>query len=451
MNIRLHLDRLAGYLALWLIIAYVVAYGVVRLKGWHIGSFYATYATILVPIWLVDGFKSFFESFLIHQYHKSSEDLSKITVVVACKDGQDVIEKTLKDLLKRFRPDQVIVASNGSTDKTCDIARSLGVIVMDIKLPLGKVRAIHAALKHVDTPYVLLLDDDTLIGKAHMPTGLLDEGYEGVAFRVMVKTSTWVTKLQSYEYRKSTDIGKRYHNKNAAVQNISGAIGLFSLKQMRQQINRHTGEFSGEDLQRTMLIHLTQRAKGVVLSDSTVVTQPPSTLKTLFDQRIFGWYPGLYANFGNYWKVLTRDFMPTSLRADAFYNLFLVMIGDALRLLSLPILIFYPWYVVVTYCAYMIFEIGFYYRTGRTEPLWVVLVYPFYGLFNFITRACAFVVFLYRRLVVLMARFKFLDDFRMAKNSYKLLSTMLAVGFVGFILALNVITDYARYIINNRI
>jgi len=275
-------DALAGQATLLLILLYTALYGYFHVQGAFLQDISTAYLIILVPIWLIDGLKSSFEALVPREYKSSREDLDKVTVIIACKDGEDVIGKTLHSLLRKFKPEQIIVSSNGSTDRTCDIAREKGVVCLDFKEPLGKVRAINAAIPYAKTPYILLLDDDTLISGATIPTGLLDEGYDAVAFRVLVKISTWVTKFQAHEYRKSCDIGRRFHNKGASVQNISGAIGLFKREVLEHQINQHTGEFSGEDLQRTLLIHLADahgKGGGVVLARSIVITQAPSTLR----------------------------------------------------------------------------------------------------------------------------------------------------------------------------
>ncbi len=441
-------DYWAGYITLIVITLYTVAFGYYRSNWFVLSVFSFAFLIIIVPLWVIDGLKVFLESFSRRSYKLAKENLDKITVIIACKDGEDVIDATLKSLLKKFRPKQVILASNGSTDNTCYIAQGYGVIILDIERPIGKVRAINRALQYVDTPYVLLLDDDTLVGNAAMPTGLLEEGYEGVAFRVLVKTSNWISKLQMYEYRKSTDLGKRYHNNKASVQNISGAIGLFELKQLKTQIRRHSGEFSGEDLQRTLLIHLAQDAKGVVLTDSTVYTQPPTTIKTLYQQRSFGWFPGLYANFNNYLKILTRDHMPFALRFDAFYNIFLVMILDILRVLSLPILIFYPWYFVIMYLTYFLLEAISFIKSKSREPFWVVFIYPLYGLFNFFTRVSAFATFVYRRLAVKLGRRKFLDDYRSVPTLHKLVAIGITTMLISSFLALNILFNYAKPILN---
>lgn len=447
-------DILIGFIVLWAVIAYVIAYGVVRLGGFVFDGTVFGYLAILLPIWLVDGLKSSFESLVPKQYKYAEEDLSKVTVIIACKDGEKVIAPTLKSVLRKFALSNVIVVSNGSTDRTCEIARTAGVQCLEYKEPLGKVRAINAALPHVHTPYVLLLDDDTLLAGATIPTGLLDQGYDAVAFRVMVRLETWVSQLQSHEYRKSFDIGRRYHNHRASVQNISGAIGLFKCESLEWQVSRHTGEFSGEDLQRTLLIHLAAHRQspkgvgGVVLSRSIVITQAPTELGELFRQRVFGWFPGLYANFGNYIKILFRRRTPVRLRLDAFYNCFLVIGLDILRLLALPIMIFYPWYFAITYFTYVMLELVPYMRTYRTEPLWVIMIYPFYGIFGLLTRICAGGVFFYRRLVRLLSRQAFRDDYRRAPGVLKYVGVGTVVLGLSTILVLNIIYGYALVVLS---
>lgn len=442
------LDFFAGYAFFWIIIAYVIGFGVFRTHGFVITQFEPAFLSILIPIWLIDGLKGTIESFASKKYLTATQDLNKVTVIIACKDGEDVIGATLRSLLKKFKPKQIILASNGSTDRTCEIGRAYKVRVLDIREPLGKARAINYALDYVKTSDVLLLDDDTLVGRARIPNGLLIQGYDGVAFRVLVRVTNWVSRFQMYEYRKTTDLGKRYHSNKASVQNISGAIGLFKTEKLRDQIWKHSGEFSGEDLQRTLLIHLSEESRGVVLARSTVITRPPTTIVDLFKQRTFGWFPGLYANFWNYIRILFGKHKPAGLRFDAFYNTFLVMLLDVIRLLSLPILILYPWYFVIMYGAYLILESVTYIQSGANEPYWVVIFYPLYGLFGFITRACAFVTFVYRRLCVRLTGNSFFDNYRFVKPGFKMLAIVMTLLPIVAILVLNVTTFFVKPVLN---
>ncbi|HSX00272.1 MAG TPA: glycosyltransferase family 2 protein [Patescibacteria group bacterium] len=446
-----NLDTFVGFGMLWVILAYVALYDMKQIHGFVLGGFAAGYLSVLLPIWLVDGLKSSLEAMVPRRYKMAHEDLDKVTVIIACKDGESVIGKTLHSLLRKLTPEQVIVASNGSTDRTCEIARSFGVQVFDFHEPLGKVRAINSVLPMVKTPYVLLLDDDTLLAGATIPTGLLEKGYDAVAFRVFVKPETWVSFLQMHEYRKSFDVARLYHNKRASVQNISGAIGLFKLDMLIRQIRLHNGEFSGEDLQRTLLIHIeagrsARGGRGVVLARSIVITQAPTTIPALFRQRTFGWFPGIYGNFPNYVRILCNRRQPAVLRFEAFYTCFLICVMDIFRLLSLPVMIFYPWYFLVMYCMYVLMELPPYARAGRVEPFWVVLLIPLYGVFGMLTRICASAVFVYRRLVFRFDTLVYFDDYRLASKRVKVLSSGIVLVVVAGFLGLNVLISYSSLI-----
>lgn len=369
----------------------------------------------------------FIESFGVKKLFKPVEDISKVTVVVPTYNGEDTIGITIEDLLLKFDKDKIVIVSNGSIDNTISIASSYGVVVVEITEPVGKVWAINYGLDNVKTPYVLIMDDDTLVSNAIIPTNALDQGYEGVAFRVLPIIQGPLTVLQTYEYRKSMDIARTYHNKTATVQSISGAIGLFHTKELVRQINLHTGEFSGEDLQRTLLIHIGIENKGVVIADSTVVTYVPNTLKDLFKQRIFGWNPGFLANFGIYIKILFKKSTPIQMKYEAFYSVVLVTLGDILRVISLPVLLFSPAYIIVFYITYIFLETIPWYRLGRKDPYWTVLISPIYGLFNFIARILANGVFMYRRMSYFFGKGKKYDDYRQAGKATRLVSVTVSL------------------------
>ncbi len=443
---KLNLDQLVGTITLPLLACYVLAFGIQDIHGFVLGNFNVGYLAIIIPIWIIDGARGILDIIFVGDYKPAKEDSKKVTVIIACKDGEQIIGSTLDDLKEKFKPRQIIVVVNGSTDKTAAVVRSHKVQCIEIKEPIGKVRAINAAVPTVKTPYILLLDDDTLLKGAVVPTELLDLGFTGVAFRVHVrKSKAWVTELQAHEYRKGSDVGKRRQNKRAAVQNISGAIGLYTKQELQRQIDLHTGEFAGEDLQRTMLLHQKKENQGVVLTDSIVFTEPPASLVQLYKQRVFGWFPGLYANLANFLKLMFGRNVPINLREDAFYNVVLVMGMDSIRILALPIMIFYPWYFVVMYVTYVLLESIAYLKVRRQESYWVVLIYPFFGLFGLITRFGAFSVFCYRRLIASFCRLQFRDDFRHASFGIKALSFIIVITSLATILALNVAYDFSHF------
>ena len=250
----------------------------------------STIITMIVIIFSFDGLKSLYESFGKKSFFKATrenEDIESVTVIIPTYNGGEVLEKTLKSLLKKFPPKNIIVASNGSTDKNIDIARNFDVEFIDIKEPIGKVSAINYALKLVTTKYTLIIDDDVDIKDIIIPTGILENGNNAVAFKVYPHITNFLTKIQKYEYKKTMKISRGFFNRVSGVQNISGAIGLFSTKELISQIGIHTEEFSGEDLQRTLII-LSKPNSKIVICDQVVETEVPQNLFDLFNQRIFG-------------------------------------------------------------------------------------------------------------------------------------------------------------------
>jgi len=100
---------------------------------------------------------------------------------------------------------------------------------------------------------------------------------------------------------------------------------------------------------------------------------------------------------------------------------------------------YYPWYLVVLYVVYVVAETIPYIGMGRKDPYWVVLIYPFYGLFGFVTRIVSSIVFLYRRCMVKLNREAKLDDFNKGHFGHKLSSSFLSLSLSSSILGLTVI------------
>ncbi|MHB1473733.1 MAG: glycosyltransferase family 2 protein [Dermatophilaceae bacterium] len=93
-----------------------------------------------------------------------------LTVIIAARNEERGIGETIAAISRTdyAGPVAVILADNGSTDGTCDTARrtaaDLGVSLRIIsELTPGKSNALNTALGHVETPYVVTVDADTLL------------------------------------------------------------------------------------------------------------------------------------------------------------------------------------------------------------------------------------------------------------------------------------------------
>lgn len=323
---------------------------------------------------------------LIHIYRRSgghrklSFNPSKLTVVIASYNGEDVIEDTIQNAKAHVPAKQIIVVSDASTDRTAEVARATGVRVLINSRNLHKVGSINTAMAHVGTPYVLILDDDTLIGETFIPTSLLDDGYSAVAFNVMpVEGHTFINKLQRFEYRISMQVSKNLRAAKGAIGNVSGAIGLYHTKDLLNQVALHSGQFAGEDEQRTLLAHLYGKGKGITYTDSLVLTKPPETYLQLFRQRAFSWSLSSPELFTLYWRVLLSPRFHYLLKADKAYLVY-IYLTDPLRILFMWSMFMRPANILLAYGFYLVLNTTIWIRLGRKDSFGVILLMPVYTL-----------------------------------------------------------------------
>lgn len=321
-------------------------------------------------------------------HKKVSFDSSKITILITCYNGEDVIEETIRAASRQVPLNQIMVVSDASTDKSAEIARRLGATVLVNPRNVHKAFSVSRAIQRVKTPYVLLLDDDTLIDKTFIPTSLLDDGYTAVSFNVMpVKEDNFLNAFQRFEYRKSMQIAKNLRASVGAIGNVSGAIGLFHTQDIIDQVKLHSGEFGGEDEQRTTLAHLYGTGRGITYTDSIVETKPPNTIKALYRQRALSWDTSVPELFILNWRLLLHPKAHYLLKAEKASQMY-VFLTDPLRILFIYLIFAKPARIFAIYGFYVVMSLAVWLKTRWKDPLWVVLLFPFYNLF---TTFCRFV------------------------------------------------------------
>jgi len=340
-------------------------------------------------------------------------DASQVTAVIASRNGAKVLPGTVAELRRSGAVAHVLVVDDGSTDGTSAVARGLGCEVHRFERSKGKASAIHFAVHRVKTPYVLLLDDDTRLGAARVPTSIVADGFaDAVAFHVLpdrrnrggAHGNNFLGALQRYEYAKSMAIGKRFHDVTESVSCVSGAIGLFRTADLHALHHQHTCVFQGEDLQRTMLQLLNGRR--IAFADEPVWTVAPSRWGEWMRQRLTGWYPGLYHQLWNMIRLLTAKRSSWRLRYEMAYNLYTV-VSDPLKTWSILVILLTPglrlWGLVV-YLLYLAFE-SFPWWVIRMPPgrrhasPRVLLAYPLYGALNTLLRTLSLLTWAYFRYV----------------------------------------------------
>jgi cellulose synthase/poly-beta-1,6-N-acetylglucosamine synthase-like glycosyltransferase len=352
------------------------------------------------------------------QHKNLSFDPAKVTILIACYNGEATIAQTIAEAAKQIPLNQIIVVSDASTDKTAEVALEAGAKVIVNRKNMHKAFSISIGMKAVKTPYVLVLDDDTFVGDAFIPNNLLDEGYDAVAFNVLpAQQNTLINQLQQFEYRQSMQLGKDLRASAGAIGNVSGAIGLFRTSDLVTQVTRHSGQFAGEDEQRTAFVHLLGKGKGITYSDAPVITQPPSTYIELYRQRAYKWSPALSEMFMLYWRILLSPKYHYTLKAEKAYNLY-YFLTDPLRLLFFWTLLTRSTHLIVMYVFYLILNIIVWAKLRFKANFRAVLLFPIYSLFLTVCRFIGHIYWIYIKFLYFTKRLYIYTQHRHIRLEY---------------------------------
>jgi biofilm PGA synthesis N-glycosyltransferase PgaC len=361
---------------------------------------------VIVTVLLLDGIKVFLEALKPYKKREYGSDPSQVSAIICAYNEEGAIGKTLIDLKQILPEKQIIVVDDGSTDLTAKEVKEAGTDIRLIRIDnVGKVGALEEGLKGVKTPLVLILDADVHIGnRTQLPTSLLKENTAS-AFNVVPQRpreemsffANVLFQLQTHEYQKSMQIGKRAEDATASVHCVSDAAGLYLTERLKELTKRHTRIFTGEDLERT-LIELVANGK-VVFTDQEIGTDVPLTFKELSKQRLVGWWPGLYRNMPLFFKILFRRKTAPILRVEMLYEIF-SLATDPFKLITFAFLLLNAnWQILLTlYSSYFMLESFIYFRVnGRLfeKGFLVIPIYAgFYSIFQMVLRVCAVFVFL---------------------------------------------------------
>jgi hypothetical protein len=184
-------------------------------------------------------------------------------------------------------------------------------------------------------------------------------------------------------------LGKRLRMRCGAIGNVSGAAGLFRTSDLRFQAATHSGQFGGEDQQRTMLVHLHDPGRGIAYDDALIETIAPDSWRDLFRQRAFKWGMATHETLLLSLQIILSPRTHYMLKVERAYAIF-ILLTDPIRMALVVALFLYPTAFFVLLAMYWPLELVAWLRTGRRDSLVVVLLFPLFSLFRMFARFVAF-------------------------------------------------------------
>lgn len=138
-----------------------------------------------VAFWAATGLVRYINDAAIFRLRKNlldqtGADLAQLkndaAVLLPCYNEEVVLARTLESLKRLVPADQIHVISDGSTDRTAEIARQTGCQVLELKPGRGKAKALEAALEHFQIckrfKYVIMADADAIFGPRYLENAL---------------------------------------------------------------------------------------------------------------------------------------------------------------------------------------------------------------------------------------------------------------------------------------
>ncbi|HEX3555196.1 MAG TPA: glycosyltransferase family 2 protein [Thermoanaerobaculia bacterium] len=107
---------------------------------------------------------------------ESSEGDLRVAAIVPAFNEEATLTEVLSVLKAAPVVDEILVVSDGSTDRTVEIARALGLRTIHLRENQGKGRAMAIGVAHTDAPILLFVDGDIL----NLTVSLLDRLVEPV-------------------------------------------------------------------------------------------------------------------------------------------------------------------------------------------------------------------------------------------------------------------------------
>lgn len=262
-----------------------------------IGSFVVFYPVFMSLFWMIGSL-----------YHRQSLKLKalpkinsypKVSILLPCFNEEKTIENTVISLLGLDYPDyEIIMINDKSTDNTLEKMQEivnkyhdsdLAIKILDMPQNGGKARGLNAAVKQIQTDYIMVVDSDCYVARNSlmklMDKLLSDSKYGAVTGAPVIQNrTTLLGKLQTLEYIGIIGNIKRaqafFFNR---IMTISGVLVCYRVSAL-ETINYFDPSAMTEDIDATWRLYKNKLLVGYQPEARCYILAPES-VKGLFKQR----------------------------------------------------------------------------------------------------------------------------------------------------------------------
>ncbi|MFF3816624.1 bifunctional polysaccharide deacetylase/glycosyltransferase family 2 protein [Streptomyces bluensis] len=286
-----------------------------------------------------------------------------VTVLVPAYNEEAGIESTLLSLLaSTHRQLQIIVIDDGSTDRTADIAESVGDRRVEVvrQANAGKAAALNTGLAHARYDIIVMVDADTVFepdAVRRLVQPLAHPAVGAVSGNAKVGNRRGLlAKWQHLEYVFGFNLDRRMFEVLECMTTVPGAIGAFR-RDALDSVGGVSEDTLAEDTDLTMALW---RAGWRVLYEESAVawTEVPTSLGQLWRQRYRWCYGTIQAMWKHRGAVLARGvagrFGRRGLTYIALFQVALPLLAPVIDVFALyGVLFLDPWLSAGAWLGFM--------------------------------------------------------------------------------------------------
>lgn len=244
-----------------------------------------------------------------------------VSIVIPCCNSAEGLRERVDSLLAQtYRPIEIVLVENNSTDDTPTVVRELAEahpeVIAASAVPFedeyGASVALNVGVAMARYDVILRMDDDTHLHRDAVARGLAElEANDAVAvacdLRISNPTASVYTRIQTMEYLLAMDVDRRSQALLDSVICCSGGMSMFR----RDTIVEAGGFVSAprivsEDMDITLKAH--RRGRVAMAPECVGFTEVPETMRALMRQRSRWAISGMVAVYLHRQGIANRDY-----------------------------------------------------------------------------------------------------------------------------------------------